>query len=189
MAQMHDVETRNEQDGSMVVEGYAAIFDSPTVLWESNNGWQYIEVIERSAFNGANMSDVILNYNHMDNAFVLARTKNSTLQLTVDSKGLRVRAEIADTMAGNDVFKLVKRGDLSQMSFAFDVNSESWEDDNVNKKSVRRITGIKNLYDVSIVDRPAYDDTYIEARSKECKQHFEKRQLDKKRKRLLLMTY
>lgn len=173
----------------MTVEGYAAIFDSPTVLWESPSGWKYIEVIERSAFNGANMSDVILNYNHMDNAMILARTKNNTLQLTVDSKGLKVSAELAHTTAGNDVYSLIKRGDLSQMSFAFDVDTETFEDDNTAKQSVRRITGIKNLYDVSVVDRPAYDDTYIEARSKECKEHFEKRQLGIKRKRLMLMTY
>ena len=79
------------------VEGYAAVFDEETVLYEYD-GIEYKEVIDRSAFSGAEMRDVVMNYNHGGKP--VARTKNGTLQLTVDTRGLRISADLSGTEEG-----------------------------------------------------------------------------------------
>ena len=91
----------DEAGGDMVVEGYAAVFESPTVLYESEySGYQYLEQIARSAFDRADMSRTVFKYNHGDNALVLARTSNDTLKLEADEHGLKVTATLAETTAG-----------------------------------------------------------------------------------------
>lgn len=177
-AQMRLAQTDNENE--MIVEGYAVVFDSETVLWEYN-GIQYKEVISRSALDGADLSDVPFKYNHSDNVMVMARTRNKTLQLTIDEKGLLIRASLANTTAGRDLYELIKRGDIDKMSFAFTVNGEAYD----QETHTRTITKIKRLYDVAAVDLPAYDDTSIAARS-----YFEEHENSgAERERLLLMTY
>ena len=120
-------EVRSADDGDkLIVEGYAAVFDSPTLIFESETtGYKYYEVVNRGAFDGADLSDVVMKYNHDDQAMVLARTRNKTLQLTVDDHGLKINAELANTSAGRDVYELIKRGDLDKMSFAFTVAEET----------------------------------------------------------------
>lgn len=76
-------------DEDMVIEGYAAVYDSPTVLWTDEDGTQYKEVIERGAFSAADLSNVVLRYNHSPEGMVLARTTNGTLQVTPDQNGLK----------------------------------------------------------------------------------------------------
>lgn len=144
----------------MIVEGYALTFDSPTVLY-SIDGVDYKEVIARGALDGADLTDVPFKYNHSDNVMIMARTRNKTLELTVDEVGLKIRASIAPTQDGKDLYTLIKRGDVDKMSFAFTV-----EEDSYNKETrTRTITKIKKLYDVAAVDIPAYDSTSISARS------------------------
>lgn len=156
-------------DGKMIVEGYAAIFRSPTVLWKSSySGTTYLEQIEPEAFDNTNMDETVLNFNHGDAAMVLASARNKTLVMQTDAKGLKITAEIADTTAGRDIYALIKRGDLDKMSFAFDITSQTIEENSDDKTCLRKITGIGNLYDVSVVPFPAYDDTSITARAKEC---------------------
>ena len=82
-------------DEDMVIEGYAAVYDSPTVLWTDEDGTQYKEVIERGAFSAADLSNVVLRYNHSPEGMVLARTTNGTLQVTPDQNGLKIRAKLA----------------------------------------------------------------------------------------------
>ena len=141
----------------LYVEGYASVFDSPTVLFEYE-GIEYKEQICRGAFDNCNMNDVIFNYNHQGK--VMARTRNKTLELTVDEKGLFIRARLDGTEEGRKLYEEIKGGYIDRMSFAFTTNEESY-DKNEHQFNVR---GIKRLYDVSAVSIPAYDDTSISAR-------------------------
>lgn len=181
----------NDDKNKQLVEGYAAVFNQRALIWESEwSGWKYMEVIDRNAFNGADMSDTVFKYNHGDVAMILARASNNTLTMNTDDKGLRISADIINTNNGTDVYKLIKRGDLNKMSFAFTVKSERTEVDKENKIYTRTITAFDKIYDVAVVDFPAYDGTSIQARSKEYFMDLEKDLQEKqRRKRLLLMTY
>lgn len=182
--------TENEES-KQLVEGYAAVFNQRALIWESEwSGWKYMEVIDRNAFAGADMTDTVFKYNHGDVAMVLARASNNTLNLSVDDKGLRMSADIIDTTNGKDVYKLIKRGDLNKMSFAFTVKNERMEADKENKIYTRTITAFDKIYDVAVVDFPAYDGTSIQARSQEYFVDLEKdMQGRQRRKKLILMTY
>lgn len=179
------------EENKQLVEGYAAVFNQRTLIWESEwSGWKYMEVIDRNAFEGADMSDTVFKYNHGDIAMVLARASNNTLTMNTDDKGLRISADIIDTNNGTDVYKLIKRGDLNKMSFAFTVKNERTESDRENKIYTRTITAFDKIYDVAVVDFPAYDGTSIQARSKEYFVNLERGlQEEKRRKKLYLMTY
>ena len=179
------------EENKQLVEGYAAVFNQRALIWESEwSGWKYMEVIDRNAFDGADMSDTVFKYNHGDIAMVLARASNNTLVMNTDDKGLRISADIIDTNNGTDVYKLIKRGDLNKMSFAFTVKNERSESDRENKIYTRTITAFDKIYDVAVVDFPAYDGTSIQARSKEYFVDLEKGlQEEKRRKKLYLMTY
>lgn len=151
-----DIEVRNEEDNSneMIVEGYAVIFDSP-----ATHG--FTEIIKKGALDKCNMKDVPLKYNHDDSHLILARTRNGSLELKVDDKGLKVRAKLIDTTSNVDIYKSLKAGLLDKMSFAFTVSEEDYDYDT----DTRTITGIDCLYDVSIVDTPFYESTEIYARA------------------------
>ena len=179
------------EENKQLVEGYAAVFNQRTLIWESEwSGWKYMEVIDRNAFDNADMSDTVFKYNHGDIAMVLARASNNTLIMNTDDKGLRISADIIDTNNGTDVYKLIKRGDLNKMSFAFTVKNERSESDRENKIYTRTITAFDKIYDVAVVDFPAYDGTSIQARSKEYFVDLEKDLQEKqRRKKLYLMTY
>ena len=183
--------TNNDDENKQLVEGYAAVFNQRTLIWESEySGWKYMEVIDRNAFVGADMKDTVFKYNHGDIAMILARANNNTLTMNTDDIGLRISADIIDTNNGTDVYKLIKRGDLNKMSFAFTVKNERSESDRENKIYTRTITAFDKIYDVAVVDFPAYDGTSIQARSKEYFVDLEKDLQEKqRRKRLLLMTY
>ena len=181
----------NDDENKQLVEGYAAVFNQRALIWESEwSGWKYMEVIDRNAFDGADMSDTVFKYNHGDVAMILARASNNTLTMNTDDKGLRISADIIDTNNGTDVYKLIKRGDLNKMSFAFTVKSERTEVDKENKIYTRTITVFDKIYDVAVVDVSTYDGTSIQARSKEYFVDLEKDlQEEKRRKKLYLMTY
>lgn len=185
-----ELASENEEN-KQLVEGYAAVFNQRTLIWESEwSGWKYMEVIDRNAFDGADMSDTVFKYNHGDVAMILARASNNTLTMNTDDKGLRISADIIDTNNGTDVYKLIKRGDLNKMSFAFTVKNERSESDRENKIYTRTITAFDKIYDVAVVDFPAYDGTSIQARSKEYFVNLERGlQEEKRRKKLYLMTY
>ena len=111
------------------------------------------------------MSDVPLKYNHSDHVPILARTRNKSLELTVDEKGLKIKATLLDTQDSIDMYKKVKAGLLDKMSFAFTVKDYEVEED--EKGNVHRcITAFDRIFDVAIVDLPAYDDTEISADSR-----------------------
>lgn len=144
--------------GEMVVEGYAVVFNSPTVMYSLGED-EYKEQIDRNAFAGTDMTDVILNYNHAGK--VVARTRNKTLQLSVDDRGLYIRARLDGTEEGRRLYEEIQGGYLDKMSFAFSVGDEDYD----GASLTRTIKQIKRLYDVSVVSLPAYDDTSVSARS------------------------
>lgn len=158
----HDREYRafemRVSDGEMSVEGYAAVFESPTVMY-SDGTIDYKEVIDRKAFDGAQMADVVMNYNHQGKP--VARTKNGTLELFSDDTGLRIRANLSGTEEGRRLYEEIKGGYIDKMSFAFTVSEDSYD----RATHTRRVLGIQRLYDVAAVDIPAYDATSISARS------------------------
>jgi len=151
----------NEIENEMVLEGYAIVFDSETLIGDEDRG--FIEVIDRDALATTKMKDVPLKYNHQDNFLVIARTRNNSLSLTTDEKGLKVTARLLDTNSNRDIYQMVKASLLDKMSFAFTVKSQTW--DRTGTVPKRTITAIERLYDVSIVDTPAYEETSIYARS------------------------
>lgn len=152
-----DVPGQEAEEQELYVEGYAVRFDSPTVLFEYG-GTEYKEQIDRYAFDGALMEDVIFNYNH--GGKVLARTRNDTLWLTVDDTGVFVRARLDGTEEGRKLYEEIAGGYIDRMSFAFTVREEGYDE----KDHLWTIQKVKRLYDVSAVDIPAYDDTSIAAR-------------------------
>jgi HK97 family phage prohead protease len=146
-----------EENQELWVEGYAARFNSPTVLFEID-GLEYKEQIASDAFTDCKMDDVIFNYNHSGR--VMARTRNKTLQLTVDDEGLFIRARLDGTEEGRSLYSDIKNGYIDRMSFRFQIGQEAYDYQNRTWTVLR----VKRLYDVSAVDIPAYDDTSIEAR-------------------------
>ena len=148
----------------MILEGYAVVFDEETYIGDEEYG--FIEKVAPGAFEGANLKDVPLKYNHNDSFLILARTRNESLELSVDEKGLFVRAKLIDTATNRDIYKMVQSGLLDKMSFAFTVADEI-VDETEDGETRRTITKIDRLFDVSVVDVPAYDQTSIYARSLE----------------------
>lgn len=148
------------EQNELRVEGRALVYDSPTVMYEFD-GVKYYEVIARGALDGADLRDVPFKYNHSLDVMVMARTRNQTLELIPDDQGLLVRANLANTTSGRDLYELIRRGDIDKMSFAFTVEEDSYNRDT----HTRKITKFRRIWDVSAVDTPAYSDTSISARS------------------------
>ena len=173
-----DIIVRNQEENpnEMIVEGYAVVFDSP-----ATHG--FTEIIKKGAFDKCNMKDVPLKYNHDDSHLILARTRNGSLKLEVDDKGLKIRAKLIDTTSNVDIYKSLKAGLLDKMSFAFTVSEEQWD----VKTDTRTITGIDCLYDVSVVDTPFYDTTEIYARALNSL-NSEKKKLDNSRAKRNLLS-
>lgn len=193
--EIRNVEIRAADGGGeeLHVEGYAAVFQQRTLLWESPfSGTKYYEIIAPEAVDSqTDMSDVILRYNHSDAALILARSSNGTLTVTPDETGLKISAQIAPTTAGKDIYQLIKRGDISKMSFAFAVDKDEWENDQANKTQTRTIRHISMVCDVSPVDFPAYDGTSITARNGQSvvDELKEREAQEELRQKLIVQTY
>jgi HK97 family phage prohead protease len=152
---VRDIEARQAEDGTMRMAGYAAVFNEPSVPLP------FIEKIAPGAFRKtlSETPDVRLLVNH--EGLPMARTKNGTMRLTEDDKGLYFEAELANTQEARDLYTLVERGDVDQMSFAFRVIRQKWNDD----RTERSLTEVSLADgDVSIVTYPAYPATSVEAR-------------------------
>jgi len=169
----------NKSNEDMFLSGYAATFNQPTILYKFD-GVELNEVILPSAFEGANMKDCCLKYNHSNNVPILARTRGGSLSLISDEYGLRFDANLFNTSGARDVYTLVKQGGLDKCSFAFTIAEGGQEYD--PKTRTNTITKIEKLWDVSIVDNPAYESTSVSARSVESfLMDIEKERLDKRK--------
>lgn len=152
---VRNIETRQAEDGTMRMAGYAAVFNEPSVPLP------FIEKIAPGAFRKtlSETPDVRLLVNH--EGLPMARTKNGTMRLYEDDRGLYFEAELANTQEARDLYTLVARGDVDQMSFAFRVIRQKWNDD----RTERSLTEVSLADgDVSIVTYPAYPATSVEAR-------------------------
>lgn len=158
---MTEMRAIQNEENKMIIEGYAVVFDSPSHPIYG----EWIEYVDRNAFNGCDMKDVVLRYNHKDSFPIMARTKNQSLQLVADDRGLRITAELIDTINNRDLYKSIKEGLVDKMSFRFSVSKNDW--DYSTTPTTRRILQFDKIFDVSIVDEPAYEATEVYARSKE----------------------
>lgn len=157
-----------DQDGEKHLTGHAAVFNSPTDI-----AGYFEEVIERGAFDGCDLTDVPFFVNHLENKIPLARSRNnngsSTMKLSVDLTGLAIdaRVDTENNQEARAVYSAVERGDVTGMSFAFRVKEQKWEKLDTDYP-VRRILKIGKVYEVSVVNDPAYEETDISARDKEA---------------------
>ncbi len=140
----------------MIIGGYAVVFNQKTLLWE-HEGKKYYEIISPQSLKGVDLSDVVLRYNHNDNVMIMAGTKNKSLELTVDSIGLRFKAKLANTTAGRDLFEMVRTGLTNKMSFAFHRSEDRITVQ--GNDTLIEITKFKKILEISCVDFPAYPTT------------------------------
>lgn len=165
--------TVENEEGKMLIEGYAITFEQPATHQYGER--KFTEVIRKGSLDKTDMKDVPLRYNHNDNVILMARTRNKSLQLIKDDKGLLIKATLIDTQSNRDIYKSIQEGLVDKMSFAFTVadGGDTWtfKDD----ENIREVNNINKLYDVSVVDTPFYDSTSIYARSLELLDSEEKR--------------
>lgn len=160
-----ELKTRVESDAQdMYIEGYFAVFNRQTELWPGA-----FEEIAPGAFDETLNNDIRALINH-DTTLVLGRNKAGTLELKADSYGLwgRIKINPNDTDALN-LYERVKRGDVDQCSFGFNIISEEtdWRDDGTVKWTLTKI----DLHEVSVCTFPAYEETGVQARKAEVEQH------------------
>lgn len=144
------------------IYGYAIVFEQETILHKDRmTGIGYGEIIDRHALDDADMSDVILRYDHKGR--VLARTRNGSLKLSVDNHGLYIEADMDGSDEARSFYEDVKNGLICKMSFCFTIADKEIEfKDNIK---IRRVKSIARLWDVAIVSFPAYEQTEVYARN------------------------
>lgn len=138
----------------LTLTGVAVVFNQPADLGSVT------EVISPDALRGLDLNDIVLITNHDGGQIPLARSPK-TLSLTVTEQGLEMTAQLPDTEQARAVYEAVKRGDLSQMSFAFDVGEYTFDE----QTQTRTITQISKIYEISIVNYAAYTQTNVQARA------------------------
>lgn len=180
MGKTHEPERRlieiravDNDENKMIVEGYAITYNQPATHQYGSR--KFTETIKKGALDNTDMKDVPMRYNHNDNVMIMARTRNKSLQLIKDEKGLKVVADLLDTQSNRDLYKGIQEGLIDKMSFAFTVadGGDTWTFG--EKETTREVNNINKLYDVSVVDTPFYDSTSIYARSLELLESNEKR--------------
>lgn len=153
---MGTIEVRESDGDEMTLEGYAAVFNSETDLG------QFREVIRPGAFDDVMDNDVRALINHDPN-LILGRTGNGTLELSTDERGLKYRVKLGNQQYARDFYESVKRGDISQSSFAFTIDEQSWNEE----RTVRSVDKVRQLLDVSPVTYPAYAAATVQARDQQ----------------------
>ena len=148
----------NLQEDSKVVSGLAVVFNSPTVLYEIE-GVEFKEVVSPHAFDGVDLSDVVLNIDHEGKP--AAKTKNQTLRLEVRPEGLYMEADLSKNATGRELYEDIRNGFYDKMSYAYSVEADEYN----RETRTRTLKKVKRLYDVSAVTFPAYLQTNLQARS------------------------
>lgn len=174
-------------NGEMRIKGYAVVFNSPET-------YGYTEVIDEHALDETDMSDVVLRYNHNDSFMVLARTRNGSLKLDKDTRGLLMDAVLQNNITDHvNVYNAIDSELIDKQSFAFTVEEDTYDYDT----DTRIITKIGKLFDVSVVDQPFYNATdvsvardinnneFLKRRAELRKQHEEKKALEEAKKKLM----
>ena len=173
-----DIEIRAEGE-KKTLRGYAAIFDK---LSSPLMGFR--EKIRAGAFKESiNKENIRALWNH-NTDLVLGSTKNNTLRLEEDTRGLKFEIDLPDTQWGRDAAVSVSRGDVDGMSFAFNVKKQEWDESDINNV-VRTLVDV-DLHEISPTAFPAYPQTKVTARSvKEDYEDYFTEQLKEEEKRKL----
>lgn len=170
-------------DTGQWVGGVAARFNVPYILYTDDAGLTYSEQLDAGCCDGVDLSTTVMRYNHDDSYPVLARTSNNTMQISIDTNQIYVKADIAPTSAGKDIYALIKRGDISGQSIGMVVADDYFD----RATRTRHITKITKFVDISAVDRPAYgDSTSLEALKRSLEAADQERA--DVRKRIYIMT-
>ena len=151
--------TNKRIDTEYYVEGYATTFNQPYTLWEFEDGTKYYEMIDRHALDNADMSDVIMQYDHEGRVF--ARQSNKSLIIEPNDQGLFIAADLGRTDLARGLHQDISAGMITKMSWAFVVSEDSYD----RETHTRTILRVKKVYDVSAVSIPANDATNIAARN------------------------
>ena len=163
--EIRTAENEEAPEERKVVTGYASTFNEPYTLFE-NDDWRFNEVVDARAFDNTDMSDVIMQYDHEGRVF--ARMSNNTLTVIPDERGLLIEADLGGTELGRQLFEEIRGGYTNKMSFGFTVDGEEildTKDADGKALTVRTITSVRKLYDVSAVSLPANDATSISVRT------------------------
>lgn len=163
------------EEPSYIVEGYATTFNDVYELYRDGN---YIikETVAADAFDETDFSDVVFQINHAGRVY--ARTRNKSVELSVDEHGLKHRTNLGLTSSSRGVYEDIDAGLYDRMSFAFTVAEDSYLEENLENGDViitRTINKVGKVYDISVVDFPANPNTDISARSKGAIDGFIKR--------------
>lgn len=163
------LEDEDNKDNAYIVEGYAAVFDEVYTLYEDSY-LKIDEVVLKEAFDDVDLTDVIFQYDHAGRVF--ARTSNDTLTLSVDDKGLKIRAYLGGTEEGRNLYEEIKGGYTTKMSWGFSLDRnmdierlESYNKETDKYYELQKIKGVTKIYDVSAVSLPANNATEISARN------------------------
>lgn len=184
-----DIQLRasSAEDNKMEIKGYAVVFNSPETYYG------YTEVISPTAFDEADMSDVVLRYNHNDSFIILARTRNKSLKLDTDGTGLSIDAFLQEDISDHrNIFNAIKTQLIDKQSFGFTVEEDEYD----YESDTRTITKIGKLFDVSVVDQPFYNgtdvsvarnisDDFLKRRAELRKEYEAKEALKKAKERLI----
>ena len=191
--EIRTAENEEAPEERKVVTGYASTFNEPYTLYEDES-WRFNEVVDARAFDSTDMSDVIMQYDHEGRVF--ARMSNNTLTVIPDERGLLIEADLGGTELGRQLFEEIRGGYTNKMSFGFTVDGEDYldtKDTDGKALTVRTITSVRKLYDVSAVSLPANDATSISVRSltdgeieRIQAERLEAEQLELRRKKLML---
>lgn len=158
-----EVRAENNEEHGNFLEGRPIVYDSRTDL-----GW-YDEIIDKGALDKTNLKDVRFLVNHNTDMIPLARSRNntvnSTMQMEVDEQGMKIRVDLdtENNTEAKSLYSAVERGDIDGMSFMFVADEDRWEDIDTDHPT-RHILSIRKVFEVSAVTFPAYEDTSIQAR-------------------------
>lgn len=161
-----DIRAQKDEKRGNIIIGRPIVYESKTDI-----AGMFAEVIEKGALKNTNLEDVRFLVNHDKSKIPLARsrrnTKNSTMQLSVDDKGMEIQVEldIENNTEARNLYSAIERGDITGMSFMFGIEDEEWEDLDTDYPT-RHIKSISTVVEVSAVTFPAYEDTSISARDK-----------------------
>lgn len=159
------VNLEDQEEERKIVSGYASVFNTPYTLFE-NDELVIQEQVSDKAFENADITDVIFQYNHEGRVF--ARVSNGTLTVAPDDKGLSIEADLGGTDIGNQLYQEIKGGYTTKMSYGYTVDGAEWTESRLDDGRIlelRTVTSVSKVYDVSAVSIPANNATSISVRN------------------------
>lgn len=159
------VNLEDQEEERKIVSGYASVFNTPYTLFEDDE-LVIQEQVSDKAFENADITDVIFQYNHEGRVF--ARVSNGTLKVAPDDKGLSIEADLGGTDIGNQLYQEIKGEYTTKMSYGYTVDGADWTESRLDDGRIlelRTVTSVSKVYDVSAVSIPANNATSISVRN------------------------